>query len=33
MSDIVANSHDNFFSVVSAVLKLLRNRGKVKEIS
>lgn len=31
MSDIVAS--DNFFSVVSAVLKLLRNRGKVKEIS
>lgn len=33
MSDIVASSHDNFFSVVSVVLKLLRNRGKVKEIS
>ena len=32
MSDIVASSHDNFFSVVSAVLKLLR-LSKVKEIS
>lgn len=32
MLDIVVSSYDNFFLVVSVVLKLLRNWGKVKEI-